>query len=224
MERELDDIDHRVAGHYRSLRLREAQVARILEAAEAAQASGSQGGHADAVVGRIGPGQPGVLAGQVARRLAWAAVLVLCVSLGAVAAQQWQSARAETDLLAAYARQVAMAQHAQLPVEFTSSSNAESDFDGLCDKLDKLNFEPVAPVRLVGHGYKVVGVRYCSVGTTMAAQFRLECPAGRPVTLYQFVDGTSLIDAEVQTVRAGDMNVQIWREGGVVMAMADGTP
>ena len=113
------------------------------------------------------------------------------------------------------AREIATNHNRDMPVEIETDA-----FDSLAEKLDKLDFRPISPGRLDERRLQMVGGRYCKIQGQIAAQIKLRDAAGRTWTLYECRDSELLSSVRESRVRAMGLDVEIWREAGVLLGLA----
>ncbi|MEL6614291.1 MAG: hypothetical protein AAFQ43_01060 [Bacteroidota bacterium] len=92
-------------------------------------------------------------------------------------------------------------------------------FSDLAADLEGLDFSVVQPDGMAIE--KVVGARYCSLSGEMAAQIRFRDAKNRICTLYQAKDSDTFENVEEGTFDTGGVRVRVWREGGLVMGLAE---
>lgn len=148
----------------------------------------------------------------LARFARWGALALLAVALGA---GFWLARPATGSLSAeAVAQEVALNHVKALAPDIRAGS-----FDALAGDLDKLDFSVMQPAGMQME--RVIGVRYCSLGGQMAAQIRFRDAGARVCTLYQALDSDAFDHVREGTFEMGGVRVRVWREGGLVMGLAE---
>lgn len=103
-----------------------------------------------------------------------------------------------------------------------------SNFVEVSRYFRKLPFRPIKPSILSLRG--LAGARYCSLQTVPAAQYRLFGKKGRPKTVYQVAYSAAVFGA-IPSLSQGQrpllryshgVRVEIWREKGILFAVAAG--
>ncbi|MEM1055395.1 MAG: hypothetical protein AAGI52_07700 [Bacteroidota bacterium] len=196
-------LDEAVRDHYRGHALDTETLAdlrhQIAEAAPTPEASATRRAPDRAAAPR---------ARQILRRGSFAALAVI-VSVGLWLAWPTSSISAE-----AVAQEVALNHARALDPDVRGGS-----FDELTADLDKLDFSVMQPAGMAME--EVIGVRYCSLGGQMAAQIRFRDAAARVCTLYQARDTEAFENVREGTFEMGGVRVRVWREGGLVMGLAE---
>ena len=113
------------------------------------------------------------------------------------------------------AQEIATNHNRDMPVEIETDA-----FAVLADGLDKLDFRPVPSERLDERGLQMVGGRYCKIQGQIAAQIKLRDAAGRTWTLYECRDSELLSSVHSRRVKTLGLEVEIWREAGVLFGLA----
>jgi len=117
-------------------------------------------------------------------------------------------------LLQAVAEEVALDHTSALAPDVVASSFAE-----LAGRLERLDFTPRGSNRT--SDLVLDGVRYCSIQGQIAAQIQLhDARTGRRVTLHQTRATPRLEALEPAEIEVAGTRVEIWREGGLVLALA----
>lgn len=93
-------------------------------------------------------------------------------------------------------------------------------FEQLASMRDKLGFVPVEPAGLAERGLRLAGARYCSLQGCMAAQVSVIDAQGEAWTLYQVRPDERLSKLGEATVVVDGVDVELWREAGLVMGLA----
>jgi hypothetical protein len=199
-----ETLDEAVRDHYRGQALDSATLADLRhQIAEAAPAP-------EAPVSRRAPDRAAApRSRQILRRGAFAA---LAVVLGGGLWLAWPATGALS--AEAVAQEIALNHAVSLDPDVRAVS-----FDALTGDLDKLDFSVMRPAGMDVE--EVVGARYCSLGGQMAAQIRFRDAAARICTLYQARDGEAFENVREGTFEMGGVRVRVWREGGLVMGLAE---
>ncbi|MCH8044485.1 MAG: hypothetical protein IID44_12270 [Planctomycetes bacterium] len=113
------------------------------------------------------------------------------------------------------AEEIATNHNRDMPVEIETDA-----FDSLAEKLDKLDFRPISPGRLDERELQMVGGRYCKIQGQIAAQIKLRDAAGRTWTLYECRDSKLLSGVRARRVKTLGIEVELWREAGVLLGLA----
>ena len=121
----------------------------------------------------------------------------------------------------AIAAEIALNHRKQLDIEVASNQ-----WDVLQGAMPKLDFTLAASARPALAGLDLQGARYCSIGSAIAAQLRLQDAQGGRYTLYQFRapdrllqdEATLRIAAEQATEQ--DVEVILWQENGLLFGLA----
>lgn len=113
------------------------------------------------------------------------------------------------------AEEIATNHNRDMPVEIETDA-----FESLAAGLDKLDFRPVSSERLDELGLHVVGGRYCKIQGQIAAQIKLRDATGRTWTLYECRDSELLGSVRARRVRSEGIEVELWREAGVLLGLA----
>ncbi|MEM7624635.1 MAG: hypothetical protein AAF333_03290 [Planctomycetota bacterium] len=93
-------------------------------------------------------------------------------------------------------------------------------FEQLASMRDKLGFAPVEPAGLAERGLRLAGARYCSVQGCMAAQVSVVDERGEAWTLYQVRPDERLATLDEVSIAVDGVDVELWREAGLVMGLA----
>ena len=142
-----------------------------------------------------------------------AAGLAVLVLIGLVV---WSTQRGDGEPTAAsVAEEIATNHNRDMPVEVETG-----DFDRLADGLDKLDFRPVPSRRLDERGLLLVGGRYCKIQGQIAAQIKLRDADGRTWTLYECRDTELLRNVRACRVETLGLEIELWREAGVLLGLA----
>ena len=118
-------------------------------------------------------------------------------------------------LVGQVAAEIAFNHNKHLRPEFLASS-----FGELGTAMTQLGFAPIRPRRLSIADYRLVGARYCSIGSSMAAQIRLAGGAGRSYTLYELRADEPFESIEEADLEIDGVGVSLWRESGLLIALA----
>lgn len=119
------------------------------------------------------------------------------------------------DVARTIAREVARGHNQQLAVELRVH-----DFRDLRAAMEKLEFTPVEPSRFREVDMKVVGARYTSLQGQPAALIRLLDPKGEPCSLFEARPEGRLESVWQSTHQIDGLLVDVWKEKGLVMALA----
>ena len=199
---DMQDLDDRIRAHYSSRSLDPATLERLMDATlresdrtlmGAAPGAGSQG--------------RGILGGN--GLLAAAALIVFVIGLLYIQTLP-------PGIPHSVAVQIAKNHKKHLDPEFRTG-----DYASLVQSMSRLDFAPVEPQRLREPRYRLVGARYCSVGGQIAVQCSLLDVQGRYVTLYEFRPGEVYARLEDSTFDIDGVSVRVWREGPLVMGLAE---
>ena len=122
-----------------------------------------------------------------------------------------------TPLLQRIAQEVSYNHRKDMPSEIITSN-----YDDINRKLDRLDFKVVESQKL-GPQYALVGGRYCSIQSHIAAQLQIEnTKSQKMLTLYQFslnnINGS--LESVTSSLRSQGVKVKIWKEGSVGFALA----
>jgi len=94
-------------------------------------------------------------------------------------------------------------------------------YEGLRDRMEKLDFELSKPGRVVGAEMTLLGARYCSLQGSAAAQLKLRDEAGRICTLYAVRgDAPALERVAEETHVLSGLSIRLWREGDLLYGLA----
>lgn len=154
-----------------------------------------------------GPGRRGFL---------FAAAAIVILAVGAVLVLTHRSAEERSHELAlAVAKEIARnhTKHPEVDLESTG-------YGGLREGLTRLDFTLLESRDPALAGLRLTGARYCSLQGHVAAQLRLEDAEGRRLTLYQARDAETFRALVRETVRVGGLEVDVWRESGVILGLA----
>jgi hypothetical protein len=208
MKEDADNLDRRMKGFYERQSLDE-ETLDLLKTTIAVV-----GGHPDVVPARMW--WPRL---RLVRHQAFQAAAAVLFLIAAVTT--WYGIRDihPSALDRQVAAEIALNHNKQLRLEYETVDMAE-----LRTAMDKLDFAPVDPQRLQDGGYFLVGARYSSIGATLAVQLRMTDDLGRPYTLYQFRDGEAFADLTETTLDVDGVRVILWRESGLVLALAQPRP
>ena len=196
------DIDERLRQHYSEQQLSSRRLAALREMVRSATG-------VDADVERASP------APVSRRRDRWISMAGVAALVLVVIALRSLPDRDEPPTAELVAQEIATNHHRNMPVEVETDA-----FDSLADGLDKLDFRPVSSERLDDRGLQLVGGRYCKIQGQIAAQIKLRDEAGRTWTLYECRDSELLSSVRDSRVRAMGLDVEIWREAGVLLGLA----
>ncbi|MEM6797139.1 MAG: hypothetical protein AAF725_24415 [Acidobacteriota bacterium] len=118
------------------------------------------------------------------------------------------------------AAEVAMNHRKDLGVEVVAGDYAE-----LGTLLDKLPFALERPESRALRGYRLVGGRYCSIQAQLAAQLKVFDPeSGEHATLYVTRLTESLGPLEGVSREVEGVSIDMWRQGGLLFALAETSP
>lgn len=196
-------LDEAVREHYRAHSLSPDALASLREAV-----------HAAAPEARHAPDRPAasVARSRSVRRWRAAAVAAFVLALAASVTLVWPaSGGVSTEAIAS---EIAMNHTRALDPDVEARS-----FSDLAADLEGLDFSVVQPADMAIE--KVVGARYCSLSGEMAAQIRFRDAKNRICTLYQAKDSDTFEDVQEGTFDTGGVRVRVWREGGLVMGLAE---
>ena len=116
----------------------------------------------------------------------------------------------------AVAAEIAKNHNTKLPMDISSS-----DYQEVAAKLDRIDFSLTPPGGEFGHQFTLIGGRYCSIQTELAAQLRVqENTTGKMYTLYitPLTDDFSALEETTQTVKG--VKVRLWKEGDRFFGLA----
>ena len=137
--------------------------------------------------------------------LAAAAVALLAIFL-------WKP----SSLPQAVAAEIAKNHNAQLAMEISSS-----DYQEVAAKLDRIKFSLTPPSGEFGRQFTLIGGRYCSIQTELAAQLRVqENATGKMHTFYvtPLTIDLGALKETTQTVKG--VKVRLWKEGDRFFGLA----
>ncbi len=86
--------------------------------------------------------------------------------------------------------------------------------------MPKLDFTPVIPQILTQVKLEFMGARYCTIYGNLAVQLKFKTPSGNICTLYQTASTQGLSDIKKAHITSEGVNVRLWNEKGLFMAMA----
>ena len=151
----------------------------------------------------------GILTGEEpVRSDAWRHLLPLAAALVALAVAVsllWNPA----DLTDAVATEIAKNHNKQLAMEIKSG-----DYREVQTELDRIPFSLKLPEKTVHSKFTLIGGRYCSIQTELAAQLRLSNnDTGAPCTLYitKLTDSLRQLKPTTRTVK--EVKVKLWSDG-----------
>lgn len=148
----------------------------------------------------------------------WSASLAAMLALGIALGVWMPRGQTDGDLGARrVSEEIKLNHEKQLAPEVAGTS-----YGALGAAMPKLDFAPVAPPD--PGGYSVVGARYCSIGPAIAAQFKLESSDGRSATLYQFRGDAFPVIEDGSVYEVDGVRVTLWRQGDLVVGLAEGSP
>jgi hypothetical protein len=152
------------------------------------------------------------------RRLPTAAIVaaaaLLLATLGVVLFHQF-SASGWRQLAQSAAAEIARNHNKNLAVEF-----AAQRFRDLDAPMAKLDFTLVPPARMEREGLRLLGARYCHIGSRIAAQIRIADPRDERLTLYEFQPGDDYDGLQETSFDVAGLRVTVWLESGLVMGLA----
>ncbi len=114
-----------------------------------------------------------------------------------------------TNLTDAVAAEIAKNHNKQLAMEIKSG-----DYRELQTELDRIPFSLKLPEKTIRSKFTLVGGRYCSIQTELAAQLRLSNnDTGAPCTLYitKLTDSLRQLKPTTRTVK--EVKVKLWSDG-----------
>lgn len=94
------------------------------------------------------------------------------------------------------------------------------DIQTLGSLMAKLDFSPVVPDIVTAMNLKFQGARYCSIQGNLAVQLKFKTTSGNICTLYQTLSTERLVEINEMETRSDDVQVKLWHEKGLFMAMA----
>ena len=146
----------------------------------------------------------------------WAVATAAALVLGLATWTLWPTATGDAPSVAALtgeavASEVALTHTRRLAPDVRASSWESLD-------LPKLDFAVAQPAAM---DETLLGARYGMLGGEMAAQIHLRDARGRPCTLIQVRDGEPFRSLAAGRYRVGGVQVRVWREAGLVMALAE---
>ncbi|MEO1236778.1 MAG: hypothetical protein AAFX76_08330 [Planctomycetota bacterium] len=199
------DVRERVRDHYTAQRLGSERMRAILDgvAAEIPAASGRRGQRAWsrwAAAAAVG------LAGLLAGAAWWASGPAPPPESPPESTPEWATL---------VAREIALNHNKALGPDY-----AAAGFDELASMRVKLGFTPFEPAGWEERGLRLVGARYCSVQGCMATQMRVVDGDGEAWTLYQVRPDERLARLNDSVVAVDGVEVELWREAGLVMGLA----
>ncbi len=101
---------------------------------------------------------------------------------------------------------------------------AASRVEVLGEVMDGLEFALVDSDRIRSRELRLTGARYCSIQGKLAAQLVLEDAKGERWTLFQAPVEGRLHVARPSEGEARGVRVEVWREAGVLLALASSEP
>ena len=210
-------LDEAVREHYRAHRLTDDSLAALRREIHAAAPEPSPEASGAARTPRRAAADRGPAARAATARRLWrgAAAGALTLALAGVIALAWPAGGAMTT--EAVAREIALNHVQALDPDVRGAS-----FEAVAGQLGKLDFAPVRPDH-VGMD-EVIGGRYCSLGGEMAAQIRFVDAKDRVCTLYQVRDTGAFEGVQEGTFDTSGVRVHVWREGGVLVGLAEPMP
>ena len=116
----------------------------------------------------------------------------------------------------AVAAEIAKNHNAQLAMEISSS-----DYQEVAAKLDRIKFSLTPPSGEFGRQFTLIGGRYCSIQTELAAQLRVqENATGKMHTLYitPLTNDFSALKETTQAIKG--VKVRLWTEGNRFFGLA----
>lgn len=151
------------------------------------------------------------------RRLPTAAIVaaaLLLVTLGLLLFHQF-SGSDWRQLAHSAAEEIAHNHNKNQAVEFEAQL-----FRDLDAPMAKLDFTLVPPARMEREGLRLLGARYCHIGSRIAAQIRLADSRDERLTLYEFLPGKDYDGLQETSVDVAGLRVTVWLESGLVMGLA----
>ena len=156
-----------------------------------------------------------VFAGLVGRPVAGFTAVALVVLFCVLAGWQYVGSRLRTaqqmELMAA---EIALNHQKQFELDFQTPDVALLD-----DSMSDLDFSLIYPEELAGDDYTVLGARYCTIQSVIAAQIRLEDDGQREYTLYQFRAPDSAWQKPT-TIVVDEIAVTFWQEEALLLGLA----
>jgi len=132
-----------------------------------------------------------------------------------IMASLWVVSGSESELSKRTLGEVAMNHTTRLEPEFHGTSLAMLD-----DSMHQLPFNLTLPKSL-DSTYDLIGSRYCSLGGVLAAHVKLQDKqSGKTMSLFVTKNAAELKEIQPRQKKLEGVNVEIWREGGLLFALA----
>lgn len=145
---------------------------------------------------------------------AYAFALFIALSIGIFGLQRYSN----NQHLESVAAEIALNHAKKFNTEFNATNIAN-----LSEEMHLLDFSPVHPQRMQYDSYNVIGARYCTIDSSIAVQIHLEDDTEHEYTLYEFREPTSFLANQEKVIDVGGIQVTLWKEGEVVMGLAQRT-
>ncbi len=202
-----DAVDRAVADHYARKSLDASTLAALRDQIQAASPSPAR----SQSPARTAPDREPAHTTTRLRTRVMAGLVGLAVV--AVALLAWPSPSITGDALA---HEIASSHVMNLAPDIEAGS-----FDEARQRLEKLDFAAVRPTDEIMPDFELTGARYTRVGGEMGAQFQIEDAAGRPCSLFQVRDNDAFRHVRDATYEVDGVRVQVWREAGLLMGLAE---
>lgn len=200
-----DAVDRAVADHYARKALDASTLAALRDQIQAASPTPTR------PASKTAPDREPAHAPTRLRTRLMAGIVGLAVV--AVAMLAWPSPAITGDALA---HEIASSHVMNLAPDIEADS-----FEEARQQLEKLDFAAVRPTADVMPEFELMGARYTRVGGEMGAQFQIEDAAGRACSLFQVRDDEAFRNIRDATYEVDGVRVQVWREAGLLMGLAE---
>jgi len=206
----MNEQDQRVRDYYNNLSLPQDKLELLLKIEPATQSEVVQHG--------LEPlARKSASLGQRLYRLnpvRWLPAGIACAFV--LAAALWiQHSSTDSERMLRTVREVAMNHTTRLDPEYHGETLAMLD-----NSMQQLPFNLVLP-EAIDDAYTLVGSRYCSIGGVLAAHVRLKSSvSGKPMSLFVTSNSDELEDIRSQSITHEGIDVEFWREGGLLFALA----
>lgn len=138
---------------------------------------------------------------------------LLIISL--VTVQVFQKDSSNNMLQTAVLKEISMNHSKSLVPEFSGI-----DIQTLGSLMAKLDFSPVVPDIVTALNLKFQGARYCSIQGNLAVLLNFKTTSGNICTLYQTLSTERLVEIGEMETTSDNVQVKLWHEKGLFMAMA----
>lgn len=86
--------------------------------------------------------------------------------------------------------------------------------------MSNLDFSPALPDIVKTKNLEFIGARYCSISGNLAVQLKFLTPSGNICTLYQTKSTDALLGLKETLVKSDDIEIKLWHEKNLFMAIA----